>query len=106
MKIWEEEWALADDRVLVVGNAFEPTYHGDANMVARAKLAAAAPEMARLLFDLAENYRECPACGTHEHDVCAELGVGHRPGCRIVAALEKAGVWDGMMDEPATKRPT
>jgi hypothetical protein len=55
------------------------------------RLAAAAPEMARLLLELGEqphpndNGYRCPACGADEDP-------DHFDDCRLVAVLRKAGV--------------
>ncbi len=53
---------------------------------------SAAHEMARVLVFLAEP--ECVYCGATDGDPCNELITGHRAGCIIGAALERAGVLD------------
>jgi hypothetical protein len=107
-KSWEETWEaekccdaneccatyLSDDGTEIgrFSGIDDKPFH-----TARAKLAAAAPEMARLLLELqnvsypAETYNidGCPVCrgrvddGQHVH---------HEPDCRLVAVLRKAGV--------------
>lgn len=71
MKVWEEEWSASsraeleewwgvgvqirpDYGLALVGTSRDDTEAGRAAMVARAKLAAAAPEMAQLLIELEE----------------------------------------------------
>jgi hypothetical protein len=95
MKPWEETWGFAatgchdgshrgDDLTYCV--AFG---HGDEE-VARARLAAAAPDMARLLLALEvvgdDGPGFCPACGRLRPDE------PHKDDCRWVAVLRKAGV--------------
>lgn len=65
---------------------------------ARAKLAAAAPEMARLLrakmfFRAQPDAWYCIACGwRQDHDpATSPQAVGHSPSCELVAVLTKAG---------------
>ncbi len=102
MKPWEETWTaqryvieMADEahRGRSLGQFIDddddpenPSCDRD-----RAQLAAAAPEMARLLLTRADNTDSgrddvdwyCFAC--HQ-------GGGHAPDCRLVAVLRKAGV--------------
>lgn len=62
-------------------------YAPDEEVEARAKLAAAAPEMARLLLELeyvdGETWAFCPSCGSRDE---------HASDCKLMAALRKAGV--------------
>lgn len=113
-KPWEETWEKLGQRVclerrtesLSVGTSlgkFEYALDGD-DCVGRARLAAAAPEMARLLWELAESDAMCPACGVSDNDPGAMLDSGHNPACKIVAILQKAGVFDDMFDTPAMLR--
>ncbi len=90
MKPWEETWrqseAYPEDVFGREGGdiLFEGVECSDqAHSHARAQLAAAAPEMARLLLELEWDHAECNICGgTHEHE----------SDCRLVAVLRKAGV--------------
>lgn len=67
---------------------------------ARGRLAAAAPDMARVLLaiewgvDRAEYGGACPSCDCFNPDGDAPLGYakGHEPACALDAALRKAGV--------------
>lgn len=125
MKPWEETWEARE-----VGGTWQvrmpeqPPHRAWLNVhpigemdcphpdeAARARLAAAAPEMARLLVELSGGvdtsdgeYRErCPVC----HDrtmlppdgrpgIPVDLHPGaHSPDCRLVAVLRKAGVIEG-----------
>lgn len=77
---------------------------------ARARLAAAAPAMARLLVDLEwgadicigyDNITAlgCPSCGGLQHDPGTRADfdhhtVGHDPDCALVAVLRAAGVME------------
>lgn len=103
MKPWEETWAVhRDSSRLVVKVADFPGAHGvamalDASHIERAKLAAAAPDMARVLLDVEwqhrerSEYRRCPTCDGDETTE-DEPRTGHRPDCALDAALRKAGV--------------
>lgn len=70
-----------------------------------AELAAAAPDMARLLLDLEWSGCEqqpydscipaCPACGVPKYDDLGderEVRPKHAEGCRLIAVLRQAGV--------------
>lgn len=100
MKAHEETWVY-DGRWLQVHPPEGETYgerwacadYGDAPGP-RARLAAAAPEMARLLLEIEFHSQEgdeghlpsaCPICDGYEYR-------GHKPDCRLVAVLRKAGV--------------
>ena len=82
-KVWEETWE--PDEV-------EP------DQAERAKLAAAAPEMARLLLELQhhpagyEYEPECPVCGMAEKCDRKSWPTAHVADCRLLAVLRKAGV--------------
>lgn len=91
MKPWEETWEFASE-AQTGGNA--EVHYGDSQQCVApfmfdepARLAAAAPEMARLLKDAYENTRDgnemCFACGGRS---------GHQESCALVAVLRKAGV--------------
>lgn len=110
-KVWEETWeadnsASSHSGVFiqfrngvggrVLAETFNtPRFTGYAEpgvMLDRAKLAAAAPEMARLLLEAQwasfGNYGSCSACPW-----CAsENNPRHEPDCELVAVLKKAGV--------------
>jgi hypothetical protein len=88
MKPWEHDWhvdesgtLIRDERDYRIAEAIEldvpPQEYGNA------KLAAAAPEMARLLIEL-HRHTLCP--------VCSELHTSHADGCDLLAVLRKAGV--------------
>ncbi len=61
----------------------------DARCAARARLASAAPDMARMLLEIEWASRdvalECPKCRVREDS-------GHGPNCALIAALRKAGL--------------
>lgn len=103
MKPWEETWranAIKDttDNVDITTGNHERIFHSinDADESdaawARLQLAAAAPEMARLLLAMHERHSHgrlsewCPAPG------CGVGAGGHEPDCALVAVLRKAGV--------------
>lgn len=103
MKPWEETWTSDGESIRRVGDGhFRLDAVGvGAESEARAKLAAAAPEMARLLLELeaVSDYYEskCPVCGAvadiHHADARGRVWrVEHEPSCRWVAVLRKAGV--------------
>ncbi len=78
----------------IAGFGFADALHQ--NDIARARLASAAPEMARVLLALEWTgvaHEELPAC-----IVCGYLPDlpnpedGHKPDCALVAALRKAGL--------------
>lgn len=110
-KVWEETWEHRGGSA-VYGPGNEQVFQSvtltddeDDPLVEenRARLAAAAPEMARLLWDWARGGHEweCPSC---EHDLFSaarndplgELPLfhaeAHEPDCGLVALLRKAGV--------------
>ena len=81
VKPWEETWTESEVWT------FDQDDSPFDEVCTRVKLAAAAPEMARLLLDLEwmgepGGYR-CPSCADYHR---------HRPNCRLVAVLRKAGV--------------
>jgi hypothetical protein len=92
MKPWEETWAAVSAKQTGGSNELHwgegqvsclPWGHIDDDLAA-CRLAAAAPEMARLLLDLEHHHGEC---GT-----CFEDFRSHAPDCKWVAVLRKAGV--------------
>ena len=101
MRAWEETWRLGEEKsrtveLEVVGGPrfgylqtgphfMLPAQQSDADFArARARLAAAAPEMARLLLEAHHiKDRACFDCGRV---------LIHRGDCQIVALLRKAGV--------------
>lgn len=102
MKPWEETWQVVGGDVVTSDGAcvFERNCTG---RDARAKLAAAAPAMARLLLELqsggeVEGWYACPACrGTsprNEHRAQARLQARRRAPSRR-GALVKYGVNGG-----------
>lgn len=93
MKAHEETWVRAGT-VVVIGAGPITLLGADFDIekgepvdaaIARAKLAAAAPAMARLLLKMSK-YGVCPAC--------CRGGNEHWPKCTIVEALRASGVLD------------
>ena len=87
----KEEWR-ADLRHLVVvpyiGSIMATFYATDpygppADTIARARLATAAPDMARVLLAIEWHHGECISCFVMH---------GHAPDCALDAALRRAGV--------------
>lgn len=102
-KPWEETWrwnsdfpgdVFGRDGGDVVAEFQQNSYedHPD-EYIGRAKLAASAPEMARLLLKLSRD-PECPSCGDHPFydDSSNELTYRHETDCELVSVLRKAGV--------------
>ncbi len=107
-KVWEENWAADGERVelceeqapygpvavrsIATFRCFAPE---DCTEVDRTKLAAAAPDMARLLL-LVEctNEGECPFCQAYlSIDMVDGAKIGqHRSDCRWLVTMQKAGV--------------
>lgn len=95
-KVLDETWELTRTDVENVGDWVLSMFTDDEDAPefiadfpveeeARARLAAAAPEMARLLVEL-ERYE----CGQGKCGICRVRG--HEPDCRLIAVLRKAGV--------------
>jgi hypothetical protein len=112
VKPWEETWEVTErnggHRLHVEGEEEFATVWGPKDDH-RARLAAAAPELARVLLAVEwhrvliqdEDAYVCPSCGNERLDpgdevklaVLVEHGMlGHRPGCALDGALRKAGV--------------
>lgn len=100
--VWEEEWT-ADDNVLFNADfADESMAVFDARGAAypeAAKLASAAPDMARLLLRLENAEAEhayCRTCygsgGTLPPQGGFTKGSGHKPDCEWLRVMKKAGV--------------
>lgn len=106
MKPWEENWIEFE------ANAGFPAFaakvsgqelrvfeslSGDDDDISRARLAAAAPDMARVLLEIewdGEDSR-CPDCGGLNPKFWpnrAQPEDGHKKDCKLDAALRKAGV--------------
>jgi hypothetical protein len=94
MKPWEQIWEPVEDGVWEPATRTTVAY-GPLD-TETAKLIAAAPDMARLLLELEWRGGEmvgsgyefaicCPSCGGEEEP-------GHRPDCKLLAALRKAGL--------------
>lgn len=96
-KVWEETWvddwnsdygvSLKRDDGVAIGRISA----GGPEGVARARLAASAPDLVRVLlavdFEGGDGGRSwCPSCYGLSH------GEGHAPDCDLLAALRKAGV--------------
>lgn len=99
-KAWEETWTMLPPEA-TRGSRYVHLRQGDEKNpdvwvfrphdAARAKLAAAAPEMARLLLDIAA-CAECPSCGQDAQMYTGKLALEeHRALCPLVAVLRKAG---------------
>jgi len=100
-KVWEETWeprVCCENHVYIEEDGQEiGRFDGidDAQWhAARAKLAAAAPEMARLLVEfqyegagVAGEPAQCIACGREQI-----MPGSHEADCRLVAVLRKAGI--------------
>lgn len=101
MKPWEETWEaiiwmhdVEQRPIWAVETNHNPPRAGEVELpicefspgdAERAKLAAAAPEMARMLLELEWHHAECLVCGeTHKH----------APDCRLSALLRKGGIVD------------
>ncbi|AKU97022.1 hypothetical protein AKJ09_03686 [Labilithrix luteola] len=97
-KPWEEDWQPSREgsRTLVCGSDPYPAadFYGSEGD-GRIKLAAAAPDMARMLIDR-EWTGEGTVPGSGEHELacvhCWGLRPKHEPDCRWVAVMRKAGV--------------
>lgn len=112
IKVWEEKWLAKQDQQIDAWDLVEDDDYGDHNVLAhrgmfitnhddgydeaRCKLAAAAPDMARVLlalewsgmaWDSSGGSLRCPSC--RSQDV---IGKRHAPGCALDDALRKAGV--------------
>jgi hypothetical protein len=92
-KPWLETWTVEDETIYFDHPNRAGAFHGDASHEdedrARAKLAAAAPEMARLLLKLeivGDGAGYCPACHVLRPDL------PHKDSCEWVTVLTKAGV--------------
>lgn len=99
-KPWEETWealgphvGTADEEILRSTTEHEPTAW------ARARLAAAAPDMVRVLLEMEwKPLGTCPGCGglgeaIPDNPMTGPVAAtGHRPDCALDAALRKAGV--------------
>ena len=99
-KPWEEEWSYDSATWSLV---HEPQEVTDARNTGRAKLAAAAPDMARLLMTMEWSITDKPQLHyiANEHVVeqrawCVfckhEKSSGHKPDCEWVRVMRKAGV--------------
>jgi hypothetical protein len=91
---WDEETWRADDLDVLGTHEHCDDFpvaevQGTSMGLERAKLAAAAPEMARMLVELewsgSEQVHQCASCFAYKHE-------GHADNCRLVAVLRKAGV--------------
>jgi len=112
-KVWEESWEVGPcsrdinetsvEIFLGQGSSFDE----DLDVIVpgpRLRLAAAAPEMARLLLEVefadtagdSHEWHHCPGCGArrsvNEDGSAAPFHDSHRDDCRWVAVMRKAGV--------------
>lgn len=102
---WEEAWSTYEDLDNGGDYVVTPRFDGVAprDYVGRfypttnsasdnARLAAAAPDLARALLAALRSglmhQRQCPVCFRHNPGP----GVEHRPGCELHLALQKAGI--------------
>jgi len=102
VKTLEESWLLKDGDIVTSDGecVIEQSYTGKApNEAERYQLAAAAPDMARVLIAIEWRYPYehggvCPACDCFNPDGDAPIGYakGHEEDCPLDAALRKAGV--------------
>ncbi len=114
MKPWEETWS-AEDNVVTFDDRGEHERHASEGVFGRfqsgaydlidsterdnerARLAACAPDLVRVLLDVEWAGRNqwgiavCPRCGGEEYFE-GELRTGHLEYCALDAALRKAGV--------------
>lgn len=111
-KPWEENWRLDDANPVVRLHDNEPIaeFEGDEDLgdseqnyeqnyerdMARARLAACAPEMARLLLELEcvdLHGNRCPCCtATQFRRSQVDYELIHKDGCEWLALMKKAGV--------------
>lgn len=122
MKVWEETWTVSGtssvdsyDRAVRLevpdrqylfgdvdtGTGSDPSFDEESKPEdeARARLAAQAPAMARVLLYLAEAKGTCVYCHRDGHtDPCNTLATGHYVGCIIGDVLEAAGAGDWPAD--------
>ncbi len=108
-RCYEEEWTADGERVELCEN--QPPYGSvivkmvamftchapdDCTELDRAKLAAQAPAMARLLLKLGYEGSEqrCAVCGRTENDPCNTLDTGHHVGCELADILSAIGALD------------
>lgn len=115
-KPWDETWTVRGSAVQADGrDVLDAWYRGDDPVGgdARARLAAAAPDLVRALLAVEwsgavgtpPDAIGCISCGgvhpDHATAACVErmygflrqqVSVGHRDGCVVAAALRKAGV--------------
>ena len=93
MKPWEEIWLYGHNEgahFLSCAPQETTAVFGGADPEARARLASAAPDMARLLLSIeivGDGAGYCPACGQLRPDE------PHKDDCDWLMALRKAGVW-------------
>ncbi len=107
MKPWEETWTVDErDDIVTKNPGGEPEFVGRLMEPSDTKLAAAAPEMARLILE--KEYVEegyvlhpcCPWCGMSKACDREVWPNGHKNegdvggGCPLVAVLRKAGVME------------
>jgi hypothetical protein len=121
MRPWEETWGMAhyesggilttelhvgDGQHTCIPWADSRMGDGAEEDAARARLASAAPDMARLLFARWQKHAEDDA-GNDSSDwyclACGKGGLPHAPDCALVAALQKAGVIDAPPPVPESK---
>lgn len=110
LKPHEETWVLYDSEVICTSDRPDEAILSSDTIGAREDesletkharvlLAASAPEMARLLFDLEwlddakRDGESCPSCGAHRRRVGQVKYVGeHREDCPWLVLMRKAGV--------------
>jgi hypothetical protein len=91
--VWEETWTTTEDGLRVECEGYLADFSefgpgtvpgADDEAFARARLAAAAPEMAQLLEPLSRR-PYCAFCKAARAD-------GHTDDCKLMAVLKKAGI--------------
>lgn len=82
--VWKEEWTTEEQTESGIAFVrFGTDKDGYMLDTPRARLAAAAPDMARLLLRLGDYFGRCI--------VCTQVG-GHDDGCEWLAVMHKAGI--------------
>jgi hypothetical protein len=91
MKVWEEEWKHFEGNLehrngIHVASFTPRNDEPESVRLARARLAAQAPAMAREFLRIMEQDAECPSCNRYIPDEA------HRRSCLLAAILRDAGV--------------
>ncbi len=98
MKPWEETWHMDPNEGAPVITTGPDGFRGTFDEEDAARLAAAAPAMARLLLKLEWLWREgserhrCPSCDGEATHASKPWRGGHAPDCELATVLRAAGV--------------